>query len=223
MNTEYTLIPSGPAEELLESVLTFRTTSQDHDRPDDVKVLLDLFPRVSVREGYVLDYLQETTKDGILLSIHPYARPVDDDSSISLLGPVDEVEHETAVAELYAYLEYEASPQGLFEYAFFAIELHAHRSGGYAAEWLDSTPIFTQARFDTFVAQANKVSDLMRPEDYGPRAREENEGGGQAQFMVYTQMGWERIYSLNCRIHADGFVEHEAGDIFADMGTGLIF
>ena len=223
MNTPYTLIPSEPAEALLESVLAFRTTSQSCAKPDDVKALLDLFPRVAVRDGYVLDYLQESTRDGVLLPIHPYARPADDDSWIPLSGPSDEVDRGATVEELYDYLEYEATPEGLFEYALFAIELHSHRAGGYAAEWQDSTPIFTETRFDATVEQAGKVSDLKRPEHFGPQARREDEDGGRARFLVYTQMGWERIYYLDCRVYGDGFVEHEAGDILADMGTGLIF
>ena len=115
MDSGYALIPSASAEELLESVLAFRSESQSGARPDDVKALLELFPRVSVRDGYILDYLQETTKDGVLLPIHPYARPADANSWVPLLGPIDDVEREAAVEELYEYLEYEASPEGLID------------------------------------------------------------------------------------------------------------
>ena len=72
------------------------------------------------------------------------------------------------VEQLYHYLEFELSPQGLFEYAFFVIELWSMRASRHAAEWLESTPIFTDVRFDEILDRARKVGDLKRPQAFGP-------------------------------------------------------
>ena len=47
--------------------------------------------------------------------------------------------------------------------------------------------------------------------------------GGRVLFLVHTPMGWERIYYLESLVFGDGFVEQEAGEIIADLGSGLIF
>ncbi|MDP6984650.1 MAG: hypothetical protein QGG05_16370, partial [Candidatus Latescibacteria bacterium] len=93
----------------------------------------------------------------------------------------------------------------------------------YAAEWLESTPIFTEAGFDEALTKARKVSDLRRPDNYTPTVRTDEDGSGRVRFLVYTPMGWERIYYLESRITDDGYVDQQAGEIVADMGTGLIF
>ena len=36
-------------------------------------------------------------------------------------------------------------------------------------------------------------------------------------------MAWERIYYLESLVFSDGFVEQEAGEIVADLGSGLFF
>ncbi|MFH1571761.1 MAG: hypothetical protein ABIL09_27475 [Gemmatimonadota bacterium] len=223
MGDDYVALPAEPAEELLERVLAFRAGVAGREPGQDMAALLAAFPRVTVREGYVLDYVQETTKDGVTLPIRPFVRPAADTSWAPMFDPEETPERDDLVEELYQYLQREPTPAGLFEYAFFAIELWAVRASSNVAEWPDSTPIFSAARFDAFLGQARKVSDLKRPEHFGPLVREDGDGGGQVRFLVHTPMGWERIYYLDSRVYGDGFIEPEAGAIVADMGSGLIF
>ena len=67
------------------------------------------------------------------------------------------------------------------------------------------------------------MSDLRRPEYFGPLARLDESGSGRVRFLVYTPVGWERIYYLESMVFSDGFIDQEAGEIVADMGTGQIF
>jgi hypothetical protein len=217
----YDLISSQEAEALLERVLAFRDQSEQPSPTDELSALMALFPRVSMRDGFMLDFVQDTTEAGVRQPIRPYARPiVDGDDWLPLFDA--EPEREDLVEQLYQYLRYEASPEGLFEYAFFIIELWSLRLSRHAAEWLESKPIFTQSTFDGIVESANKVNDLRRPDHFGPLSRS-LDGGGRVRFLVHTPMGWERIYYLESMVSADGFVEQEAGEIVADMGMGLVF
>ena len=120
-------------------------------------------------------------------------------------------------------MRFELSPQGLFEYAFFVIEMWSLRANLYATEWIDSVPILTRKRFEETVAGAEKVSDLRPPEHFGPLARVTSDGGGRVRFLVHTTYGWERIYYLESLVFPDKFVEQEAGEIVADMGSAQIF
>jgi len=222
MGSDFELLPSDVAEEILAKVLAFRSGYQGREPGEDLPALLSIFPRVRAREGYVLDYVQETTGEGVALPIRPFARPADDDSWSPMIDTGVAPEREDLVDELYQYLEYDATPEGLFEYAFFAVEVGSVRASAHVSEWPESTPIFTAERFDQFVEAAGKVSDLKRPEHFGPQVRRDPEGG-HVRFLVYTPMGWERIYYLESAIDGSGYVEQEAGDIVADMGSGMIF
>jgi hypothetical protein len=77
-------ISEGSADDILTKVLAFRSQWQEFEKPDDVNALVQIFPHVNVRKGYVLDYVQEKTGDGVVLPIQPYARPEDDDSWIPM-------------------------------------------------------------------------------------------------------------------------------------------
>jgi hypothetical protein len=88
---------------------------------------------------------------------------------------------------------------------------------------VDSTPIFTSERFDKYLDEASKATDIRRPQQFGPMARLDEEGGGRVRFLVYTPAGWERIYYLESMAFSDGFVDQEAGEIVADLGMGQIF
>ena len=210
------------AADLLESVLEFRTRGLQYDRPDDVNALLGLFPLVSVRKGFILDYIQSEAKSGMRLPIRPFARPDEDDGWEPIFDPSEVPGREELVEELYGYLEFEQTPKGLFEYAFFVIELWSVRASRHAAEWLESTPIFTGARFDEILDGARKVEDLKRPDHFGPSARCDDEGG-RVRFLVHTPVGWERIYYLESMVSADHYVDQEAGEIVADLGSGQLF
>ncbi len=88
---------------------------------------------------------------------------------------------------------------------------------------MDSMPIFTPERFDRCLSEASKVTDLRRPEHFGPLVRLDDDGGGRVRFLVYTPAGWERIYYLESMAFSDGFVDQKAGEIVADLGLGQIF
>jgi|APSaa5957512622_1039677.scaffolds.fasta_scaffold07516_2 hypothetical protein len=218
-NGGYERVPQEPAEEILKRVLAFRDSYDQYEKPDDVNFLLSLFPQVGLREGYVLDYVLESAGEAVQ-HILPYARIEGEEDSllvVSVAGePADQVE------TLYQYLDYERSPQGLFEYVFFIAELWATRASWHAAEWLSSTPIFTEARFTGLVDRAEKVDGLSRPDWYGPEA-ELREAGGKVRFPVHTEMGWERIYYLEVTVNPQGSTEQVAGAVLADFGTGLLF
>jgi len=223
MGSDYVLLPPEPADEILEKVLAFRSGYEQRQPAEDLPALLDLFPRVGVRDGYVLDYVQETTREGVTMPIRAFARPHDDDSWMPMFDTTADPERDELLEELYQYVECEPSPEGLFEYAFFAVELASVRASAHVSEWPESTPIFSEARFDSFLEQAAKVSDLKRPEHFGPRVCCGEGRGGKVRLLVYTPMGWERIYCLDITVDAEGFVEQDAGDIVADMGSGMIF
>lgn len=214
-------VPSAAADALLQRVLAFRERGANASHTVDTAALLELFPSVSVRDGWVLDYVQDEAQTGVRQPIRPFARPIADDSWMPL--SVGESSRETLVEELYQYLRHEATPEGLFEYAFFAIELWSLHASGFAAEWLDSMPVFTEAAFDRVLAGASRVADLRRPSHFGPLVKTGVRGGGRVRFLVYTPMGWQRIYYLESEILADGFVDQEAGEIAADLGAGIVF
>jgi hypothetical protein len=110
----------------------------------------------------------------------------------------------------------------LFEYAFFVIELWSMRASRHAADWLESTPVFTAAAFDEVIGQARKVTDLKRPPSFGPLSRIDG-NGGRVRFLVHTPVAWQRVYYLESMVYGDGFVDQEAGEIVADMGSGEFF
>ena len=182
----YQFVSETYAENLLESILSFRADWQGYTKPDEVNGLLELFPKVSLRQGHVLDYVKEVSTDGITLPIRHFARPAGDATWVPLLDAAEEPQRADVADELYQYLDYESSPEGLFEYAFFA-------------------------------------TDIRRPQQFGPMARLDEEGGGRVRFLVYTPAGWERIYYLESMAFSDGFVDQEAGEIVADLGMGQIF
>ncbi len=217
----FTPIPSDVAADLLARVCSFRKREAGPSPTEETAALLSLFPGVSLRHGFLLDFAQETTASGVRQPIRPFVRPQDDDSWVPLFD--EEVERDDLVDQLYQYLEFEHSPQGLFEYAFFVIELWSLRVSGHAADWVASTPIFDVTTFDQVLAAAGTVSDLKRPEIFSPQTQFGDDGGGRVRFLVHTPMGWERIYYLESLVFGDGFVEQEAGEIIADLGSGLIF
>ena len=87
MGAMFEAISEVSADDILTKVLAFRTRWQEFETPDDVNALVQIFPHVNVRKGYVLDYVKEKTDDGVVLPIQPYARPDDADSWIPMLDP----------------------------------------------------------------------------------------------------------------------------------------
>jgi hypothetical protein len=43
------------------------------------------------------------------------------------------------------------------------------------------------------------------------------------RFLVHTPVAWQRVYYLESMVYGDGFVDQEAGEIVADMGSGEFF
>ncbi|MGY8826017.1 MAG: hypothetical protein ACKVJG_19115 [Candidatus Latescibacterota bacterium] len=211
------------AEAVLGNVLHFRDNYARFEKPDDVNALLELFSGVHVRSGYVLDY--DLVQEGkAMIRIRPFARRAESEEAVfSVEEPSDQEGHgEQAVETLYQYLSYDKTPVGLFEYVFLVQELWSTRASWHEAEWLASTPIFTQRRFDEIIHSARKVEDLKTPDWCGPEALVDAEGG-RVRFLVHTPMGWERIYWLEVSVEADGRLDVHAGDIVADLGQGENF
>ncbi len=217
----YERVPSDGAVDLLKQVLEFRETCTQFEKPEDVNHLLGLFPLVGIRDGYMLDYIQSNIGE-MATGIQPYARTRDGDDTPLVSWFDDEQEQQAqAIEQLYQYLLFESSPEGLFQYAFFVTELQSTRASWQVSDWIASTPVFSAAGFDQTVEQATKVDSLSRPEWYGPLVSQE-EGGGRVKFLVHTAMTWERIYYLNSHVLPSGLVKQEAGEIVADFGHGLI-
>lgn len=221
----YDRIPQEQAAEILDSVIRFRKSYDQYERPDDVNALVRLFPSVQLREGYILDY-EQVQEGEVVTRIRPFARRVDgqdeDPLLLDFLPPELEGLTDQDVETLYQFLGYEKTPLGLFEYAFFILELWSTRASWHEAEWLASTPVFTQQHFEELVDQARKVEQLNLPDWYGPETVVLDQGG-KVRFLVHTPMGWERIYYLEITVADDGRVDQQAGQIVADLGQGEIF
>ena len=125
------------------------------------------------------------------------------------------------VARLYQYLDYERSATGLFEYAYFVMELSSLHAGWHAGEWLDSAPIFTQEQFDSFL-QGAIINNVRQPDYYGPLVRLEGDGG-EVKFLVHSPVGMDRIYYLHCVVLTDGRVESHSGDVLVELGPGRVY
>ena len=217
----YERVPSEGAVDLLKQVLEFRETCQQLEKPEDVNHLLGLFPLVGIRDGYMLDYIQSNIGE-IATGIQPFARASDGDDTPLVSWFDDEQEQQDQeIDQLYQYLLFETNPESLFQYAFFVTELQSTHASWQVSDWIASTPVFSAAAFDQIVDQAAKVDSLAKPEWYGPLVFPE-EGGGRVKFLVHTAMTWERIYYLNSQVLPSGLVKHEAGEIVADFGHGLI-
>ncbi len=152
-------IPGYRADERMEAVLRFRRMWSRYRRPDDVNQLLKQFPRVSIQNGLMLDYLSLGGKGTSW--IWPYARQAKVRQLTEIPEPLASVPSDRLagmrgsdqalpleVESLYRFLEYEQSPLGLFEYAVFVQELWAIKSEAQAAEWLDLKPLFVKHRFE---------------------------------------------------------------------------
>jgi hypothetical protein len=213
------------AAEILDSVIRFRKNYDQLEKPDDVNALVRLFPSVQLSEGYILDY-EQVQEGEVVTRIRPFARKKDEEEGepllLDFLSPDMEGLTDQDVETLYQFLIYEKTPRGLFEYALFVLELWSTRASWHEAEWLASTPVFTQQHFEEVVGQARKVEQLNQPGWYGPKVEVLDEGG-KVRFLVHTLMGWERIYYLDITIAADGRVDQQAGQIVADLGQGEIF
>lgn len=131
-------------------------------------------------------------------------------------------QEQSEIETLYQYLDWQRSPEGAFEYSLFTVELWASKAGWHAGEWLDSTPVFTEARYRSFLEEADEVEEIARPAHFGPIAWCATSRGG-SRFMVHSPVGWSRIYMLECIIHENKRVTTEVGETVCNLGSGFIY
>jgi hypothetical protein len=223
-------LPGHRAERLLESVLRFRKAWPRYHRPEDVAFLMRLFPHVSLKAGYTLDYL--TVGMPPESWIWPYARRADamgdpgPPPALKALGPerlarsrgTGELRR-AEVETLYSLLSYPRTADGLFEYAFFISELWAFKSAHRAADWLEASPVFSARRFDEIVRRgAPGAARLPRPASLDPAMSLHPSGGGEVRFLIYREAPHRRLLTLRCRVEPDGFVRREPGEVLAQLG-----
>ena len=233
-NIQY--VSSEEAAELGKRVQAFQNSEGDIGKPEDVNALIALFPRVSIRTGYILDYhIDEDAETSIASWITPFARRPDDPPPEQFVGfdPLpfereslgytpEEAHEQAAVNRLYQYLDYEQSPEGLFEYAFAMLELTSWRAGWHAGEWSDSSPIFCEEDFKSYLHEAPEVPAY--PDHYGPEVRLEKQGG-IVEFMVFSPIGRARFYTLWVYVKESGAVDCRSGRVWCDdlkMG-GMVY
>jgi hypothetical protein len=223
------LVPGYRAEERLEAVVRFRRLWPRYEKPDDVNALVKQFPRVSVRQGYALDYFQIGGRQTGW--IWPYARRAEkrfaDQPPEALRGaPPDHLAMirgrddalDLEAESLYGFLEYEPSPLGLFEYAFFVKELWATKSEAVAADWLGLQPLFVKHRFDALLrAEARHLVRFTRPKTFDPSAQLEPQGGGRVTFLVFEGGPWKRIGYRSLVVDPRGWVRDQPGEIIASL------
>ncbi len=200
-----------------------------YDKPDDVNALVKQFPRVSVRPGYALDYYLIGGRQAGW--IWPFARraearfadqPPDGLSAVPLdrlaaLRGRDEA-LELEAESLYQFLEYEPSPQGLFEYAFFVKELWATKSEAVAADWLALQPLFVKHQFEALLrAEARHLVRFTRPKSFDPTSRVEAQGGGRVSFLAFEAGPWRRISYRTLIVDPKGWVRDQPGDVIASL------
>lgn len=222
-------IPGYRAQERMEAVLRFRRLWGRYERPDDVNQLLKQFPRVSVKDGFKLDYLPLGGKEASW--IWPYARPSNIRQAPQVPEPLGSVPRDRLAGlrrsaeglaleadSLYSYLVCEKSPLGLFEYAVFVRELWATKSESQESEWLGLEPLFVKHRFDSILrTEARRIVRFNRPKTFDPVSRPGPDGGGDVSFLVFQGGPWKRIYTLHLTVDPKGWVQTRAGDVLASL------
>ncbi len=222
-------IPGYRAEERMEAVFRIRRLWSRYERPDDVNQLLRQFARVSILDGFMLDYLSLGGKEASW--IWPFARPTNTRQAPDVPEPLAGVPSDRLAGlrgnaeglaleaeSLYRYIDYEKSPLGLFEYAVFVRELWATKSAAQAAEWLDLQPIFVKHRFDSILrSEARRIVRFSRPKTFDPVSRLSPGGGGEVSFLVYQGGPWKRIHTLNLTVDPKGWVRTRTGDVLVSL------
>jgi hypothetical protein len=222
-------IPGYRAEERMEAVRRFRRLWRRYQRPDDVNYLLRQFPRVSIQDGYALDYLSLGGRDTGW--IWPFARRAETRPPATAPDPLGSIPLDRLAMmrgrddalpleaeSLYRFLEYERSPLGLFEYALFVQELWATKSEAKAAEWLDLQPLFVKHRFDSILrTEVRRIVRFTRPKTFDPTSRPGEQGGGEVSFLVFQGGPWKRIHTLHLSVDPKGWVRSRPGEVLASL------
>jgi hypothetical protein len=222
-------VPGALAERLYVSIQRYRNAWSRYKRPEDLRQLLRVFPNVRTKEGYVLDYIpMGGPKSGW---IWPFAKPQmyeqedylpedleglarDQLTSMRWTEEGDQIARKT----LYQYLRYPPTQLGLFEYAFFVMELWSTKSESKAADWLNMSFIFSRHRFDTLILKSQATKRIRRPDVYEPTVQIDPAGGGKIQFLAYEPRGWKRVLHMFLHVEPSGHVESEPGVVLVDLG-----
>ncbi len=221
-------VPGYHAERLFDNLLRFRKAWSRYHRPDDVRHLLGLFPRVTLESGYELDYLPMGGTPAIW--VWPFVRRVGtrEEDLPELLADVDrdrlagmrasEVGRKIEAGTLYRFLTYEKTPIGVCEYAVFVNELWATKSAAKASDWLEMEPVFSRRVFDEILRRSSgHLQRVARPESFDPTVQLSGQGGGEVTFLVHPSGGYRRISELRLVVEPGGSVRREAGKVIANL------
>jgi len=220
-------VPGYHAERLFDNLARFRKAWSRYHRPDDVRHLLSLFPRVTLESGYELDYLPMGGTPTVW--IWPFARRVGTkaENLPELLTGVDrdrlagmrgsEAGRKIEQGTLYRFLTYEKTATGLFEYAVFINELWATKSAK-AGDWLDMEPVFSRRVFDEILRKSTgQTQRVARPDSFDPVTQLSPQGGGEASYLVYPGGGYKRITEIRLVVDPAGSVRRAMGKVIANF------
>jgi hypothetical protein len=223
-------VPGHRAERIYLEVMRFRRSWQRFHRPEDLRQLLRIFPDISLRESYILDYIRLGGEEGGW--IWPFARPIGLEGDAGIPAGLDEIPRDSLISKrrsvdlrnleidtLYSHIDYPPTPLGLFEYFFFVNELWATKSASKAADWLNTVFIFSRRGFDQQIRKVPGVAKrVTRPPVYDPVVRIASEGGGSLRYFGYIGGPWKRIIQFECDIDADGYFQQKQGKVYVAWG-----
>ncbi len=221
-------VPGYHAERLFDNLFRFRKAWSRYHRPDDVRHLLSLFPRVTLESGYELDYLPMGGTPTVW--VWPFVRRVGtrEDNLPEMLAGIDrdrlagmrgsEAGRKIEAGTLYRFLSFEKTATGLFEFAVFVNELWATKSAARAGDWLDMEPVFSRRVFDDILRRsAGQPPRVTRPDVFDPTAQWSAEGGGEVSFLIHPGGGYRRITELRLVVEPVGSVRREMGKVIANL------
>jgi hypothetical protein len=189
-------IPPRPRE----TTITTNRTRMNQSYPEgcfDPNTFLEAFDKVSLKEGYFLDYCYTDLDAGTFASSPDiFARKA---GSLPLTLATDEAAVEKE--PVYAALEFEKSPAGLFQLAvFYAVHdrfyLFAHANYG------NCQPILTRQQYDVILDDQSdnlrpEALDLLKRQDIRPRVVMTGPDSGHVTmlyFFRYRGFRWIRSY-----------------------------
>jgi hypothetical protein len=222
-------VPGALAERLYVAVQRYRNASSRFKRPEDLRQLIRIFPNVTVAPGYNLDYLpmggpksswiwpfaKAIIREGEQ-TLPPQLGDLARDQLAAMRGTLEGVQ--IAKQTLYSHLRYPNTQLGLFEYAFFVMELWATKSEVKASEWLSLSFLFSRHSFDNLILKSNLAKRIRRPEGFEPMVQLDPEGGGRVQFLAYNAVGWKRAFQVVLIVDSGGHVGSKPGPVLVDLG-----
>ena len=222
-------VPGALAERLYIAIQRYRNAWSRYKRPEDLRQLIRIFPNVTIKEGYILDYIpMGGPKSGW---IWPFVKPIMHEHEEYLPDELANLARDQLtgmrgtpegkrIAEqtLYKYLRYPGTQLGIFEYAIFVMELWATKSDVKAREWLNLGLVFSRQRFDSLILKSQSAKRIRRPEVYEPTVRLDPGRGAKVQFLAYESIGWKRVFYLVLKVDQGGKVERAHGKVLVDLG-----